>query len=218
MWQRIAGADEAPLRVLPDGCIDLIWLGGRLVVAGPDTGAYLSSLPPGVEVTGLRFAPGIGPTVLGVAADVLRDQRIDLDAIWSGRDVRRLADETAESAQRGVALEAAAARRLAIVGGPPQELLRVAARLRGGDRVDVAASAAGLSPRHLRRLAPAAFGYGAKMLARVLRLRRALALAGEAGANRTAEVAARAGYADQAHLARDVRALAGTTWGDLTRS
>ena len=166
MWQRIASADEAPLRVLPDGCIDLIWLGGRLLVAGPDTGAHLSSLAPGVEVTGLRFAPGSGPTVLGVAADVLRDQRIDLDAIWSSRDVRRLADETAESTRRGVALEAAAARRLAIVGGPPQELLHVAARLRGGDRVEDAASAAGLSPRHLRRLAPAAFGYGAKMLAR----------------------------------------------------
>nr|WP_230416296.1 helix-turn-helix domain-containing protein [Micromonospora tarapacensis] len=51
------------------------------------------------------------------------------------------------------------------------------------------------------------FGYGPKTLARILRMRRALALA------RTgvplAEVAARTGYADQAHLTRDTRALTG---------
>lgn len=58
-----------------------------------------------------------------------------------------------------------------------------------------------------------AFGYGPKTLARILRLRRALALAG-AGVP-FAETAARCGFADQAHLARDVRELAGVPLGRL---
>jgi AraC-like DNA-binding protein len=53
----------------------------------------------------------------------------------------------------------------------------------------------------------AAFGYGPKTLARVLRMRRALRLA--RGGVSLAEVAARCGYADQAHLAREVKDLAG---------
>ena len=53
-----------------------------------------------------------------------------------------------------------------------------------------------------------------KTLARVLRLRRALALA-RAGTP-FATVAVRAGYADQAHLARDVKALTGVPLGVLT--
>ncbi|MGW5695942.1 helix-turn-helix domain-containing protein, partial [Streptomyces asiaticus] len=69
--------------------------------------------------------------------------------------------------------------------------------------------------RQLHRRSLAAFGYGPKTLGRVLRLNRALDLA------RTglpfAEVAATAGYADQAHLARDVRALAGVPLGRLLR-
>ncbi|MYZ40998.1 MULTISPECIES: helix-turn-helix domain-containing protein, partial [unclassified Streptomyces] len=56
-----------------------------------------------------------------------------------------------------------------------------------------------------------AFGYGPKTLARVLRLQRALELvrAGEP----YAEAALAAGCADQAHLARETRDLAGLTLG-----
>jgi AraC-like DNA-binding protein len=51
------------------------------------------------------------------------------------------------------------------------------------------------------------------MLARVLRLQRALVLA--RGGSPFAEVSAAAGYADQAHLAREVKALAGVPLGAL---
>ncbi len=61
----------------------------------------------------------------------------------------------------------------------------------------------GLSARQLQRRSAAAFGYGTKTLQRILRLQRALALV-RTGA-RAADSAARVGYADQAHLARDVK-------------
>lgn len=81
------------------------------------------------------------------------------------------------------------------------------------EAVGTVAAAVGLSPRQLHRRSFDAFGYGPKLLARVLRLQRALdaARTGEA----LASVAATHGYADQAHLARDVRDLAGTTLGGL---
>ena len=66
----------------------------------------------------------------------------------------------------------------------------------------------------LHRRSLAAFGYGPKMLDRVLRLQRALGLA-RSGVP-FATTAATAGYADQAHLSREVRSLAGVPLRVLT--
>lgn len=73
------------------------------------------------------------------------------------------------------------------------------------------AAETGLGPRQLHRRSLAAFGYGPKTLARILRLQRALALV-RSGLP-YAEAAHRAGCTDQAHLAREMRDLAGTTLG-----
>ena len=74
------------------------------------------------------------------------------------------------------------------------------------------ASASGSS----RRRFLAAVGYGPKMLERVLRLRRFLA-GGLGGSDGLARAAVEAGYADQAHLSRECRALTGLTPGELLR-
>ena len=71
----------------------------------------------------------------------------------------------------------------------------------------------GLSERQLHRRCLATFGYGAKTLHRVLRFQEALQRA-RAGHD-LAPVAHECGYADQAHMARDVSALTGTTMTTL---
>ena len=43
VWTRTS--DGTVSDVLPDGCMDLIWLGGHLVVAGPDTASFSSWRP-----------------------------------------------------------------------------------------------------------------------------------------------------------------------------
>ncbi len=48
--------------------MDLLWIGGHLVVAGPDRSSFLTSHPEGARYAGLRFAPGLGPSVFGVPA------------------------------------------------------------------------------------------------------------------------------------------------------
>jgi AraC-like DNA-binding protein len=92
----------------------------------------------------------------------------------------------------------------------------VLARLRAGSSVAATADALGWTERALHRRCRDAFGYGPSVLRRILRFRGALRLAGQGVP--LATTAARAGYSDQAHLAREVRALAGVPLGQLIRS
>jgi AraC-like DNA-binding protein len=203
----LATAVAEDLRILPDGCMDLIWNStGELFVAGPDTRAYLYARQPGTVLTGLRFAPGVAPFVLDVPAHALANQRVPLDALWRPSDVRASTDQVAASPDPGRALEELAEERL---DGSEQiaAIRQMVWLIRSGRSVGQVADAIGLSERQLRRRAVDAFGYGPKMLARILRAQRAVGLA-RAG-RPFAEVAASAGYADQAHLARDIRELAG---------
>jgi AraC-like DNA-binding protein len=220
VWTQTASAEPLrepsapPSRILPDGCMDLIWSDGRLLVAGPDTAAVL--IPPGAGsgATGLRFAPGFAPSVLGVPGCVLRDARVDLDVLWPAAQVRRLTELVASASDRGDALEAVVRQRLGGVGPTTSSWTDDAvARLRSGSSVAAVAGSMGYSERHLHRRSLDAFGYGLKTLSRVLRMTRALDLA-RSGAD-LATVAADAGYADQPHLAREIKALAGVSITEL---
>ncbi|MCL7459597.1 helix-turn-helix domain-containing protein [Micromonospora echinofusca] len=206
LWTSATTAGAAPTRVLPDGCVDLLWSSRvGLLVAGPDRRAHLSGGGPAERWVGLRFPPGTGPAVLGVPAVELRDRRVALADLWGEREAARLARRV--EAAPAAALTEIAVRRLGAAGGPDPLGARVAAALAAGATVTATAAATGLDPRGLHRRCRDLFGYGPKTLARILRMGRALALA-RAGTP-LAEVAARCGYADQAHLTRDVRDLAG---------
>jgi AraC-like DNA-binding protein len=199
----------APARVLPDGCLDIIWHDGRLFVAGPDTTAQIGRPAPGSRLFALRFGSGTGPGVLGLPASELVDQQVPLDALWPGSVVRRLSAADDPLA----ALTAEAARRWVT---PDRSMLALAAAARAGDPVSVIASRCGLSSRQLQRRSNAAFGYGPKTLERIFRMQRAVALARRGSP--FAAVSASAGYADQAHLAREVRAMAGVPLSALVGS
>ncbi|MGA4975791.1 helix-turn-helix domain-containing protein [Streptomyces cinereoruber] len=199
----------APARpILPDGCMDLIRADGRLLVAGPDTRAHVPTAT-AARYAGLRFAPGDAPRVLGVPAHALRDRLVPPEELWSGAEARRTGERITEAPDPAAALEEFV--RLRAAGAPaPDPLLRaVVARLAAGRPVAETADAVGLGARQLHRRSLDAFGYGPKTLARILRLQRALALV-RSGVP-YAETAARAGCVDQAHLAREVRSLTGTT-------
>jgi AraC-like DNA-binding protein len=213
LWTRTIRDGAGPIRVLPDGCQDLIWLGDRLIVAGPDTRPQLTTGPAGARYVGLRFAPGTGPAALGVPADELRDHRVPLEAIWPGAEVRRLTERIADAADPAPLLESVAADRMDRAGPLDPAIRLVVARLRAGATVRSVAGTLGLSPRQLHRRCLTAFGYGPKTLARVLRMSGAVSLA--CGGTPFAAVAAESGYADQAHLSREVRALAGVPLGVL---
>ncbi|QDQ14372.1 DUF6597 domain-containing transcriptional factor [Streptomyces spectabilis] len=215
-WTWTAAPSGGGSAVLPDGCMDLLWTEGRLFVAGPDTRAHApgTTAPPG-RYAGIRFAPGAAPAVLGVPAHELRDRRVDLADLWSGAEVRRLTARVDAAADPLAALERVAYERTDRGPAPDPLLARVVAHLNAGRGVAETAAAVGLGARQLHRRALPAFGYGPKTLARVLRLQRALALARDGLGQ--AETAAATGFADQAHLARDVKELTGRPLGLLLR-
>jgi AraC-like DNA-binding protein len=199
-WQSVTPPGGVTKRILPDGCLDVIWREGMVFVAGPDTTAQIEAAPPGTHHYALRFGSGTGPGVLGVPAAELVDRQVPLDDLWPAAEVRRLAEADDPLA----ALERVALRRWQ---APDRAMVALAAAARAGVPVGAIADRCGLSPRHLQRRSTTAFGYAPKTLQRILRLQRAVTLA-RAG-RPFACVSAEAGYADQAHLAREVRALAG---------
>ncbi|MEY2441712.1 MAG: hypothetical protein QOJ46_1138 [bacterium] len=196
------------MRVVPDGCIDIVWTeGSGTIVVGPNTRAFLVALSPGTRVAGVRLHPGAAPSLLGVDAAALRDGSVAIDDVW-GDPGRRLAEALDDQPDRGrVLLSALAAR--APRAAAPDPLVRAAVARLDDPRVGVRRLACelGVSERQLRRRFESAVGYGPKRLGRVLRLTRALAAA-HAG-EELGRVAFEAGYADQAHFANDCRSLAG---------
>jgi AraC-like DNA-binding protein len=202
VWVRRGTAAEA--LVLPDGCVDVVVRDGQASIAGPDTGPVSVRLGAGEVVTGVRFAPGAANVALGVPADELRDRRVALEDLWgrAGRRVGELAGEDPLALARALAPRLAAA-------APDPRVRAAAVRLARvpGTPVPALAAAVELGERQLRRAFGGAIGYGPKTYARVMRFRRALFLvrAGEP----LARAALAAGYADQAHMTREIAALAG---------
>jgi AraC-like DNA-binding protein len=195
--------------------MDLLWDGHTVVVAGADTRAHVHTHAPGAVMTGLRFAPGYAPRVLGLPADALTDQHVPLDAIWSPEHVRRVTERLAVSDRPGRVLEAIASERVSPPDADTALVDDVVVLARRGWSAGAIADRVGLSARQLQRRSTTAFGYATKTLHRILRLQQALALVRDGG--RAADSAARAGYADQAHLARDVKDLAGVSLTQLVR-
>ncbi|MFI9827483.1 helix-turn-helix domain-containing protein [Streptomyces sp. NPDC051913] len=205
-------SDTGSGRVLPDGCMDLLWHDGRLLVAGPDTRAYVT----GGERSGwagVRFFPGTAPTFLGVPAREVLNRRVELADLWPAARVRQLTSRVNAAPDPARGLEEAALGLAADAGAPDPLLGEVVSALDAGRTVAATADRLELGARRLHRRCLGAFGYGPKTLGRVLRLQRALRMARRGVPY--AETAACAGYADQAHLARDVRELTGLPLGEL---
>jgi AraC-like DNA-binding protein len=199
-----SGAPAESLHVLPDGCMDLVWTGQELLVAGPDTGPHPTRREPGVLSAGLRFAPGRLPALLGVPAAEVRDQRVPVAELHPALARRALA--RLEQGERPLPVLLGLA--LALPGEPAEHAFRVVAtQLAQGASAAATAQRLGWTERSLHRRCLAAFGYGPAVLRRVLRFRRASLLLYDGVP--IAEAAAVAGYADQPHLSREMRALAG---------
>jgi AraC-like DNA-binding protein len=209
LWIRAVPPDGGPVRVLPDGCVDLIWRAGHgAFVAGPDTGPHMGPPAPGALFVGARFLPGAGGPALRVPLDELRDARVEVELLWPELGDRLAPTLSPREAFRRIAATAA---RL-VLACPPDRAVREAARRLADPRarIETLADDLGLSERQLRRRCHAAAGYGPKTLQRVLRFRRFLAHADAAAPDPDLlRIAFEAGYADQAHLTRECTRLAG---------
>jgi AraC-like DNA-binding protein len=204
LWGRTATSEERRSLILPDGCLDVIWDGHRLFVAGPDTTARWHASEPGTQYVGARFSAGTGASVLAVGASQVRDQCPDLSDIVEARRHRPPAGELEADPARALARWADERLRL---HPAPALGAQIHAYSAVGLPVAETASRVGFSERQLRRRCEDMFGYGPRRLGRILRLGRTLEAA--RGGLAWSTVAAQCGYADQAHLVRETQDLTG---------
>jgi len=233
-----ATGDASPQRVLPDGCVEIIInLGARFVrhdesgrrerqplelVVGPTTRPMTIAPSGAIRLVGVRFAPGGAVPFLSVAPQEVRDAAPSLADVASslGGAVRdRLA--VAPAGAEGAVLDAALGTRLAQAKRlADHRVLASVHAARGADRplrVDALMSLTGLGARQLERAFRDHVGFGPKTLCRLVRFQRVVRAIEPTLRPSWARLAARHGYADQAHLAREFREFAGTTLTSYVR-
>ena len=177
---RIRATAPFALRILPDGCMDLI----ADDVVGSLTEPLTVTLAPGDSAEGVRFHPGGFPALSGVPASELAGARVPLrDVLPAFRSLRALAADAP----------------------PPDPLAGLAYAARD---VRALGRETGYGERQLRRRVIAATGHAPKRLMRIGRMQRVL-LAGRGES--WARTAADHGFYDEAHMANDIRELAGGT-------
>lgn len=204
-------------RVMPDACIDMVFVNHAApVVVGPWTESFLAPFAPGTHIVGARFHPGAATWLLGPVAHALLNRAVSLRALCGTPVAAQFAQVTqaATLSARRSALESALLGQLGRARATDQTVCAAIAWLaRHPDgRVQHLSRWTGISGRQMSRRFVAAVGYGPKTLQAVLRCQRLLHIASQTRARLSlVELAMSAGYADQAHMTREVRRFAGRT-------
>ena len=213
--QTVSSQAEFPQRVLPDCCVDIIFINETAVVVGPWTEFFVAHLPPGTNIIGARCYPGHVPNVLGIPASELLNQSVPLRDVWGRAETARFARIAQEStlSERMSAMETALIGRMADAGESDKATsaaIQWLARHPHG-RVEDLSRWLGFSSRQIQRRFNMAVGYGPKLFQSVLRFQRLLNVAARAPARwNLAQLAASADYADQAHMTREVQRFSGS--------
>jgi AraC-like DNA-binding protein len=174
--------------------------------------------PLGVVVA--RLKPEAAACLLGDRLYEFSDTKIDLDTIFGVGAVNALAETFADARSSADRIAAMAGFLSANIRPqmPDPVVRRAAENLRSNPvlRLGPLAAELGLSERHLVRRFKAVFGMGPKRFARVARIERVFA-ASTSGSS-WANIACACGFADQAHMINDFKAILGATPTDVFRA
>jgi AraC-like DNA-binding protein len=212
-WTHDEPAASTPKRVLPDGCADFLFdlAVGRAWLIGAMSRPFLFEPKGAVDIVAVRFRPGAVHALVQSPIDAWTDDRLELGEL--GAWARSLVEQTREpgsSEERVDRIEQVLLRRLESTRMDAiDHVLHTLAADPAGFRVGAAADGTGLSRQWITRTIRARAGLGPKELARILRLRSSLV--GLRRGLSIADAAFTAGFADQAHLARETRRITGTT-------
>jgi AraC-like DNA-binding protein len=218
-----SSGNPAPLeRILPDGATDIV------IAAGEGTAVHAPAasfrlVPAGIARVGIRIRTGAAAIVLGCSPAELQSAAVPIRWLWGapGAELEERLAAASHPALLAGLLKQALMRRLSDAADLDPVALGVVERLRRspGIAVRTLARDAGLCDRHLRRRFQRHVGMSIKRYARIVRFQSLLDTVRRqrrgALSPRWAALACDHGYADQAHLIREVRALAGLTPGEL---
>ncbi len=230
-WTRLDDGGEGSAqhvhRVLPDGATDILFefsdggagaLGDASAVGTMTRPLVVNSAGDSCYV-GVRFRPGYARMALGVPAIEITDDSVPLGAIarTGAAEVERVA-QAPTAALKLEALAALVRRRLEGAERPPRSVRAAIQRMveaRGNVRVDELARDIGVSRQHLARQFAEHAGVSPKVMARVVRVRAALARASSGGGRADwGRICHDLGYYDQSHFIGEFRAILGMRPGE----
>lgn len=217
-------------RRLPDGGMEIVLhLSGKGThTAGAHEPAFLVATPrarpevleasPG-RLVGAHCRPGSVRALLGLSGREVRGVDLDLRDVW-GAGAAELAERVAEADDPGRQLEVLGAGLLGVAAGgaptgrSPRGLVRAALNTIEADpaaRIGALVARSGVSWRVFTETFEEEVGLAPKLYQRVRRLQAALRELRRSPDAGLADLAAGAGYADQAHLWREFRSLGEVT-------
>ncbi len=222
-WTSTAPAVCASHRVLPDGCIDILFdLTGEqyldATVVGTMTRPLLFETSGPVEIVAVRFRPGGAVPFLRLPAHEITDSHAQLTDVWQTDHLAERIREEVDNTRRVRQLESALLARLADSGElDPRIQAAVSCLEEPGRSVEGAAATVDVSRQHLVRLFKRHVGVSPKQFARVSRMQRLRSQVRRLARLDWPAVALTAGYYDQAHMIAECRALAGATPTELLK-
>jgi AraC-like DNA-binding protein len=191
----------------------IAWSGS--MVHGPQSRYFLSGAKPKGAFVGVAFRPGAGGAVLGASMAELADRHVGLDAIWGarGRDLQeRLMSMTQPTEIFRVLEESLSARIYRPLLMHPAVAQALASRSAASpSRVADLQQASGYSPKHFIAVFRSAVGLTPKQYFRIRRFNSVVRRIAAGAGGGLADLAAAAGYSDQAHMTREFREFAGVT-------
>jgi AraC-like DNA-binding protein len=224
IWvHKMPAKNAPPVIVTPDATIDLQWVDGRLRIAGPDKEPQTEIVRADEAVIGFRFQPAAAAAWLGVPMSELVGRRVPLEEVVGAGRARRIVakvrvDDDLDELVRALENAVAAATPAVKTDSAMRAAYAMIEQSIPADAplIPYLLRALSMSERSLRRRFDESFGYGPKTLDRILRYQRYSRLSRRAGRS-ASDLAAEAGYSDQAHLVRESRRLTGSTPGQLQR-
>jgi len=185
----------------------------RGVLHGPQTRYYLTGPKPIGTVLGVSFRPGMAGALLGIPISEICDAHVPLDALWGSRFVE-LHDQLKSAASASHALRVLEHALIARIQRPllihPAVALTLRSSCSAGElvRIHDIQRQTGYSSRHFIEIFRSAVGLTPKHYCRVRRFSSVLSQLADRQTG-LAQIALSAGYADQSHLSREFRELAG---------
>ena len=188
---------------------------GHAVLGGPRASSYVRDVSRPTSSVGAQLQPGAASLLSGIPGDELAGRHTPLAELFGAATAElheRLLD-LADPERRLDLFEAFLAARLPRLRGLNPAVAHALARFAQGTDVRSVVGESGYSHRRFIALFKGSVGLTPKLYCRVARLQRALQLAASEPAAGLSEIAIEAGFADQPHLNRDFRKLAGLSPG-----
>ena len=226
---RVARAARPPDRVIPDGRAELIihrgdryrrLVDGRLLqpaafLAGTLSRPWIVQAPARIDTVGVRLRPGGFTALFGASLAGTADREVPLAELPAPltalaaaiRRARRPASARRAAETRLLAHAAAQLPGGRVAAPACAGVVRAIHRRRGRVGVDALSAVTGLPRRRLERLFRRETALSPKQYIRIVRLTALLHRLDAPDRERLIDIALDAGYFDQAHMARDFKAL-----------